>query len=783
MERRVISIRGIVQGVGFRPFVYGLASRLNLAGFTRNESWGLWVEVEGETAALDRFLSELATHHPALAQIDQIDWHARPAQGERGFHIERSVCDASATAFVAPATAFVAPDTATCDQCLAELEDPVDRRYRYPFLNCTNCGPRLTIMTAMPYDRERTTMADFVMCDACRAEYENPADRRFHAQPTACPACGPQLQLVTREGRRIETVDPLAHFVDTLRRGGIGALKGLGGYHLACDARSGTAVGELRRRKYRDEKPFALMVRDMDAAQRLCEVSDDERALLTSPRRPIVLLRRQDGADLAERVAPGNPWLGVMLPYTPLHHLLMRAVDGPMVMTSGNRCDEPIVYRDEEAIERLGDIADVLLVHDRPIHSRCDDSVTRIVAGRELPVRRSRGYAPQPIALPMECPVPGLAVGGQSKVTFALGREHHAFLSHHIGDLEHHEALRAFERDIARYQALFGIRPQWIAHDLHPGYASTRYARRSVEEHGLNPLPIQHHHAHLAACLAEHGANEPAIGVVFDGTGYGSDGTVWGGEFLIGDCHGFHRAAHLRYVGMPGGEQAIREPWRMAVAHLVDAVVGCDVLARRVPAEKLRTVERMLARDFNTPRTSSMGRLFDAVASLAGVRDRVSHEGQAAIELEWLAMRTAPSWAYPFELVETAGADSPGTVVAIDTRPLIRAVARDVRAGESAAAIARRFHSSVIEMVVAVCDRLRQSSGLNTVALSGGVFQSALLTCALCERLAEQGFRVYRHQKVPPNDGGLSLGQLVVGAARMASEAADAAHHYAQPSV
>jgi hydrogenase maturation protein HypF len=757
MERRLIVVRGIVQGVGFRPFVYGLAARLRLGGFVQNQAGGVRIEVEGEPRCLESFLQELADRPPPLAQIEHVSWEPGTPRGEREFRIEPS--DGGAASPV-----FISPDVATCPECLAEVFDPADRRHRYPFLNCTNCGPRLTIITGAPYDRPRTTMADFVMCPACRAEYDDPADRRFHAQPTACPACGPRLRLLGARGEAVEAPDPLAAFAAALRAGKVGALKGLGGYHLACAAADPEAVRALRRRKHRDEKPFAVMVQDAAAAEALGEVGRAERGLLGSPARPIVLLRKRAPCPVAEEVAPRNPWLGVMLPYTPLHHLLLREAGGvPLVMTSGNRSDEPIAYRDGEAVERLAGIADLFLAHDRPIHVRCDDSVTRAVEGVELPVRRSRGYAPRPVELPLECPVPVLAVGGQLKATFALGRGRQAFLSHHLGDLDHYEAYRAFERDVELYQQLFAVEPAVVAHDLHPDYLTTQYAFRRARP-GTPLLAVQHHHAHMASCMAEHALTRPVIGVTFDGTGYGTDGAVWGGEVLVGDYRGFRRAAHLRYVGMPGGEQAIREPWRMAVAHLADAGWQGPSLRDRLAPAALRAVERMLERRLNSPLTSSAGRLFDAVAALAGVRDRVGYEGQAAMELEWLAEGTPPDGVYPFGLAEAHEGNPPQPVLVADTRPLIRGVADDVSRGAGAARVARRFHSTAAELVVSVCRRLREATGLAEVVLSGGVFLNALLTAEVDARLSGEGFRVYRHRLVPPNDGGLSLGQLAVAA-------------------
>ena len=775
MQRRAVVVRGIVQGVGFRPFVYNLAVRLGLRGFVKNQTGSVLIEIEGESPSLECFLAELVERPPPLAHIQHLSWEQRALRGEQQFRIESSESDAASSV-------FISPDVATCSECLAEVLDPRDRRHGYPFLNCTNCGPRLTIITGAPYDRQRTTMAAFPMCAACRAEYEDPRDRRFHAQPTACPACGPRLQLLDGSGQPIPTEDPLAFFAAALLGGKIGALKGLGGYHLACDARDPSAVAELRRRKHRDEKPFALMVADIAAAARLGEVGPAEHTLLLSPQCPIVLLHKRplpnpsspggegQGWRVAEAVASGNPWLGVMLPYTPLHHLLLRAVGGiPLVMTSGNRSDEPIAFRDDERAKLAG-IADLFLVHDRPIHVRCDDSVIRVVDGIELPLRRSRGYAPRPIELPFPCPRPLLAVGGQLKVTFAVGRDRQAFLSHHMGDLDHYEAYQAFQKDIALYEQLFATAPEGLVHDLHPDYVTSGYARERAARTGIDLLGVQHHHAHMASCMAEHRLTEPVLGVTFDGTGFGTDGAVWGGEFLVGDYRQFRRAAHLRYVGMPGGDRAIREPWRMAAAHLADAEIEFAPLVARILPREWRTIEKMMERHLNTPLTSSLGRLFDAVAVLAGVRDRVSYEGQAAVELEWLATEARPDRSYPFEFDPPPEGERTEAPLIIDTRPLIREVVEEARRGVHAALLARRFHSTVIELIVATCSRLRHTTGIGAVVLSGGVFLNALLTCEVSARLSGEGFRVYRHRLVPPNDGGLSLGQLAVAAAQKKSE-------------
>jgi hydrogenase maturation protein HypF len=758
MERRAISIEGIVQSVGFRPFVYNLATRLQLGGFVKNRAGGVLIEIEGDTPALECFQAELAAKPPPLARIDQITWISTSAQGDAEFHIR-----ASDTGQSGPV--FISPDIATCADCIKELFEPSNRRYRYPFLNCTNCGPRLTIVTEAPYDRSHTTMSAFTMCAKCRKEYEDPTNRRFHAQPTCCRTCGPQLRLLDRHGNVVSARDPLVAFAADLKSGQVGALKGLGGYHLACGANSPSAVTELRRRKHRDEKPFALMVKDAAAAQAICEMDIDERRLLESRQRPIVLLRKRPGQSIAKEVAPRNPMLGVMLPYTPVHYLLLQEMNGvPLVMTSGNRSDEPIACEDDDACKLLAGIADCFLTHDRPIHVRCDDSVTRIAAAAELPVRRSRGYAPQPIPLPIECPVPILAVGGQLKVTFALGRGRQAFMSHHIGDLDHYDAYRAFVRDIGLYEQLFALRPEIVVHDMHPDYASTHFAQRCNQENAVGTLfAVQHHHAHIASCMAEHGLTEPVIGVSFDGAGYGTDDAVWGGEFLVGDYSRFRRAAHLRYVGMPGGDQAIREPWRMALAYLMDAGRAENPLSNRVPDGALRAVRQMLERGVRVVPTSSMGRLFDAVASLVGVRDRVSFEGQAAMELEWLATDIPSDGVYDFDW-ENPVADT----WIVDTRPTIRGVVKDIAKGVSPQRIARHFHSTVVAMIAAVCERLRSALGLQVVTLSGGVFMNVLLLGEVRDKLKSLGFRVYSHHLVPPNDGGLSLGQLAIAAYHLA---------------
>jgi hydrogenase maturation protein HypF len=753
MQRRAISVTGTVQGVGFRPYVHGLASRLDLSGWVQNRSGRVLIEVEGGAACLDHFLAALTADAPPLSHIESLSCEPVEPRGDRGFRIAPS-------SFEGSSSSAVSPDVATCDACQEELRDPQDRRFRYPFINCTHCGPRLTIIVGMPYDRERTTMLPFRMCAACRTEYENPADRRFHAQPVACSDCGPRLVLLDAEGRPMAG-DPLADIANALNSGAIAAVKGLGGYHLVCDATRKDTVAKLRRRKHRDEKPFAVMVANGNAARAIAHLGPQEEALLTSPRRPIVLLHRKKGAVLSDAVAPGNPYVGVMLPYTPLHHLLMEEVGTiPLVMTSGNRSDEPLVYKDEEALHRLHGIADCFLLHDRPIHLRCDDSVTRVVAGAELPIRRSRGWAPAPLSLPIPARAPLLALGGQLKATFALGNDRTATLSHHIGDLDDHRAFAAYEREIEHYQKLFVFEPEVLVHDLHPDYASTRYAVERQQAQNLICVAVQHHHAHMASCMAENGLRDPVIGVTYDGAGYGTDGTIWGGEILVGDFRSFERAFHLRPVPLPGGDAAIREPFRMAMAHLLDAGEDVEALLHRIPALSRQIVTKMIERQVNAPLTSSMGRLFDAVASLCGIRDRASYEGQAAMELEWQATGAlSGNDRYPFSF--------DGKM--IDTRPLVSAVVRDVRQAVSIGVIARRFHSTVTAMTVTACDQIQKNNGLRDVVLSGGCFQNALMLAETMAALRRQGFRVHRHRRVPPNDGGLCLGQLAVAAARLES--------------
>jgi hydrogenase maturation protein HypF len=748
---RRLFIEGVVQGVGFRPHVHGVARRYGLAGWVRNTTSGVEVEVEGDIDAIERFVADLTDRTPPLAQIEKITKQSVEPSGRCGFTIEPS---SNGDGFQP-----VAADVATCDACLADIRDHDNRRFGYPFTNCTDCGPRFTIIRSLPYDRANTTMADFQMCPRCQAEYDDPADRRFHAQPNACPLCGPRLTLTDGRGAELRE-DPIAGAARRLMAGEIVAIKGIGGFHLACDALNESAVMRLRERKWREAKPLAVMVPDLRAAQSLCEVSTVERALLTSPARPIVLTRLRVGAAIARSVAPGLRSLGVMLPYSPLHHLLFAAgCPRTLLMTSGNRSDEPIAIDNGDAISRLGEIADAFVLHDRPIHVRCDDSVSRVVDDTELPMRRSRGYAPLPIELPFRSRAI-LGCGGQMKNTICLTRGDRAFLSPHIGDLDNYDTFASYEQMAARMKSLFRVRPEAVAHDLHPDYGSTRYALSLSPE--LPRIAVQHHHAHVAACMAENGMREPVIGVAFDGTGYGGDGTVWGGEFIVARYADFIRAAHLGCVPMPGGELAIREPLRMALAHLTGAFVEWDPALpplKEATSQERRAIESQIKRGFNAPLTSSVGRLFDAVASLVGVCHRARYEGQAAMELEAAAGSVADR-CYPIEL---AGADP----IVIDPAPIIRAIVEDIRAGASSGVIASRFHATLAKIIVTVCLRLRERTELQTVALSGGVFQNAILLTAARRGLMAEGFTVFIHRRVPPNDGGLALGQAVVANARL----------------
>jgi hydrogenase maturation protein HypF len=725
-RRRVqVRLRGIVQGVGFRPFVYNLAGELGLSGYVLNSSAGLVAEAEGPPAAIGKFIDSITADAPPLAWIQESAVAELEPIGDSGFTIRDSLAETGEFA-------LISPDVATCDACLADTLDPANRRFDYPFTNCTNCGPRYTIIREIPYDRPKTTMTVFRMCADCEREYHDPADRRFHAQPNACPVCGPSLSATVEEARR------------RLAAGEILAIKGLGGFHLACDARNHAAVRRLRERKRRSDKPFALMVRDLAAAERISEVTIDDRSALTGPRRPIVLMPARGEWPAC---APGNRTLGIMLPYTPLHHLLF--LDAPydaLVMTSGNLSEEPIVVSNEDALARLDGVADWFLLHDRDIYMRTDDSVVRTFEGRERLLRRSRSYAPEVMDLGRSVPEL-LACGGELKNVFCLTKGRHAILSQHIGDLENYETLVFFEETLANLKKLFRVEPRAVVHDLHPLYLSTRYAMRLE----LPKIGVQHHHAHLASCMLENGLEGEAIGVCFDGTGYGADGAIWGGEFLAGGYSGFERRAHLRYIPLAGGDAAVREPWRPALAYLMDTL-GPEVPYDSIPNARTRVVRQMIRQGVNTIPTSSCGRLFDAVASIIGLRHEVTFEGQAAIELEMIA-EDGMDGRYPFEY------DGEN----LDFRPMIEALTRDqATAGEAAA----KFHNTVAAAIVETCGRIQAG---RRVCLSGGTFQNRRLLERTVVGLRSRGFEVFLHAKVPPNDGGIALGQAAIAAATLQS--------------
>ena len=759
IKRIQCDIRGIVQGVGFRPFVYRIANRFGLTGWVCNTSGGVILEAEGKEADLDAFATAIRSEAPPLAVIGVLEKHDIPPAGGDRFVIRESAAGES--------TIEIAPDWDVCPDCLRELFDPADRRYRYPFITCTNCGPRFSIITGTPYDRPFTTMAPFVMCPLCQDEYDDPADRRFHTQPNGCPECGPRLALTDAAGRPVAG-DPLATSIALLAGGKILAVKGTGGYHLAVDAANDRAVRELRRRKQRDEKPFALMAPGLAEIRQFASPDPFEERLIASPERPVVLVRKRDLNPLSPEIAPANGYFGVMLPSTPLQHLLLRGNFPALVMTSGNLSDEPIAYRDGDARERLGGVADFFLSHDRSIRTRVDDSVIRVFQGNPLFLRRSRGYAPRAVPLPA-AQRRVLAVGAELKGAVCLTRGDRAFLSQHVGDLKNPETLASLEEAAAHLEEILEIEPELVAHDLHPDYLSTRWAAGMT---GLPKVGVQHHHAHLAACMAESGLEGDVIGVIFDGTGYGADGTVWGGEFLVGGYGSVRRAGHLRQVPLPGGDAAVREPYRTALAWLREAFgpAAFDLplpFITALSAGERKLFDRMIERRLNSPLTSSCGRLFDAAAAIIGVRTRVSYEGQAAIELEGLAERGAerPAFSFHIEPPPAAGGGTDTTGAAcfvLNMAPAIRELTEAVLAGEDRASLARAFHLTLAEGVAELCAAVREETGHDRVVLSGGVFQNKLLAEGIHDLLTARNFQVFTHRLVPPNDGGLALGQAII---------------------
>jgi len=760
LQRRRLNIRGVVQGVGFRPFVYACAKKFGLHGFVGNESGGVFVEVEGSENNLINFQKLLRENALPLAHITAIEIAEIAPTGDADFRIVES--EARESEYT-----LVSPDVSVCDDCLRELFDKNDRRFRYPFINCTNCGTRFTIVKDIPYDRPNTTMSVFEMCELCQSEYDNPLSRRFHAQPNGCRNCGARVWFVGNDEKQIYDEDAITATQKFLSENGIVAVKGIGGFHLACDARSDAALRILRMRKGRVDKPFAVMCRDLETAKSLVEIGDAERVLLTSKERPIVLLQKKRDAGISELVAPNNLFLGVMLPYSPLHYLLLNSIEEKfrnldvLVMTSGNFSNEPIVKDNDEALEKLSRLADAFLLHDRDIFVSCDDSVVRVFDDHELPIRRSRGYAPFPVQLPFKVS-PVLAVGGELKATFCLAKDEFAFMSQHIGDMENLETLRAFEKSVGQMRKLFRIEPEIVAFDKHPNYLSARWARENllrIFEPETRLVAVQHHHAHIASVMAENNfdGTQRVIGFAFDGTGYGDDGAIWGGEVLLADYRRFERAAHLRYVPLAGGAASVKKPYRVALAHLWQAGIDWNEILPCVSAcseIESKILLKQFENNFNVVPTSSFGRLFDAVASIAGVRQTITYEAQGAIEFEALLEENV-SAAYEFDLSE-------GETIEINCANLISDVAKDVLADVSIAVISAKFNNAVANLILRLALKFRGRENLNRVALSGGCFQNVALLRATLRRLRENDFEVLTHRKVPPNDGGLALGQAVI---------------------
>jgi hydrogenase maturation protein HypF len=746
--RRHFFLQGVVQGVGFRPFVYGLALRHGLKGWVNNSSAGVHIEVEGEKRAIKNFTQELPKQAPPRARIESLRFEDLEAAGYPSFEIRESLEEVGRYQ-------LISPDIATCAACQSEVFNPQDRRCRYPFTNCTNCGPRFTIIADIPYDRPKTTMAKFRMCPDCQREYDDPADRRFHAQPNACPRCGPKIELYDAEGKVLEGKDPIASAIGFLKEGKILAIKGLGGFLLACDAQEPSVIERLRQRKRRPDKPLAIMLRDLPTVREHCLVTEKEEKLLLSPDSPIVLLRWKKTSSIARAVAPRQKYLGVMLPYTPLHHLLLQESGMALVMTSGNLSEEPIAKDNEEARSRLHGIADAFLMHDRDIYVQYDDSVTAVVNGQPTIIRRARGYAPSPIHLPFSLK-PILACGAELKNTFCLTRDEYAFVSQHIGDMENLETLNHFQRTVDLYQKLFRIRPEIVAYDLHPEYLSTKYALRLSGQ----KIGVQHHFAHMASCLAENGEKGPVIGLAFDGLGYGADGNLWGGEFLVGDYGSFERRAHFEYVPMPGGAAAIQKPWRMALSYLY-TFLGREGLMRHLPIfaqareEKIRVILRQLDQKINSPFTSSCGRIFDGISALLGLCLSISYEGQAAVELEMIA-DPGEDGVYEFFIDERGGKEI------IRLKPMIEGILRDIEKRTAHSVISGKFHNTLVKIGVVICQKIKSQGGPKKVALTGGVFQNRLLSERMRAALEKAGFAVLVHRRVPCNDGGLSLGQAVI---------------------
>ncbi len=742
-----ITVQGVVQGVGFRPFIFRLARECDLTGWVLNTSSSVEIELEGSADSLDRFIGSLRRDAPPLARIESIDVKSASPNRYSTFEIRESKQDEGYQ--------LISPDIATCRECIHELFDPLDRRFRYPFTNCTNCGPRFTIISDIPYDRPNTTMSVFPMCDACKREYEDPLNRRFHAQPNACPVCGPRVWLENAEGSVLACDDVIAEAARLLGLGSILAIKGLGGFHLACDACNEAAVDVLRSRKGRPHKPLAVMMRDLDEVRKECECSEEEARLLLSPHAPIVLLRWREDSRIARNVAPGNRYIGLMLAYTPLHHVLLHDVGRPLVMTSGNLTEEPITKDNGEAKRRLEGLADYFLLHNRDIHSRYDDSVCMVADGKPQPIRRARSYAPFPIKLPFAS-ASVLAVGAQEKSTFCLTRDQYAFVSQHIGDLENIETLEHFTATINLYKRLFRIRPELIAHDLHPDYLSTRYALEAKAD--LPVVGVQHHHAHIVSCMVDNNMTDPVIGVAFDGSGWGPDGTVWGGEFLVADLQGFRRVGRIEPLPLPGGELAIKRPYRIAIGYLYRLLGSLPELPflSDVTKEERVLIAEQIDKGINAPLTSSCGRLFDAVSALLNVCKTITFEGQAAIELEMCSTATGKGRAYAYALEEQGG------MLQVRVRPLLESILNDIDSGVPVQEIGLAFHETIARMIREVANRVSAQTGIRRVALSGGCFQNRLLVRKTLSLLRDTGLDPLVHRQVPCNDGGISLGQAAI---------------------
>lgn len=750
--RKDIIIKGIVQGVGFRPFIHKLVQNYNLSGWVLNSNQGVEIDIEGKSEEINNFVSDIKKKLPPLARIEKIEVNQLPLIGYKGFYIKESVVKEE-DGFV-----LVSPDISICKDCLQELFDPHNRRFRYPFINCTNCGPRFSIIKDIPYDREKTTMSIFKMCPQCQSEYENIKDRRYHAQPNACADCGPQVSLYQNK-IKIEDIDPIEKAVKLLKEGEIGAIKGLGGFHLACDATNNKAVARLRRLKNREAKPFAIMSFNLEKIMQYCKLGEKEKEWLVNRARPIVLLQKKENSLISPLVAPRNNYLGVMLPYTPLHYLLLKDNFTALIMTSGNITDQPIIGDNQEALEKLDRIADFFLLYNRDIFNRCDDSVLKIINNDNVFFRRSRGYVPHPIILDFKLKEV-LALGGELKNTISFSKENYVFLSQYLGDLKSVETLNFFKESIMSLKKMFRTNPEIIACDLHPDYLSTQYAEDIKIKKGLKVVKVQHHHAHIVSCMAENNVKEKVIGVAYDGTGYGDDGNIWGGEFLLCDFKKYSRVGHLKYYPLPGGDKAIVEPWRMAYSYLYSIygpkakTLDIDFI-RRIDYDKLSIIEKMIDKNINSPLTSSCGRLFDAASSLIGIRNEISYEGQAAMELESFCASGLKE-RYNFCICKD------GEEFIIDPQEIFIDIIKDLKEGIDKKVMAAKFHNTVAEFTLNLCGKIRENTGINKIALSGGVFQNRYLTEKIISLLEKDDFQVYIQRKVPPNDGGISLGQAVV---------------------